>query len=38
LEESIELAELMPEIYSAYDKYKNNDVEEVLINDGFASK
>lgn len=38
IQESLEFAELIPKIYTAYDKYKNNDIEATLINDEFASE
>jgi|UPI0006475796 hypothetical protein len=34
--DSVELASLLPEIYKAYDVYKNNNTEEVVINNEFA--
>ena len=38
LQESIQFASLLPKIYGAYDKYKSNEDEAILIDDAFASE
>lgn len=37
LNESIQLATLLPEIYAAYDRFKNNETNEIVITEEFAS-